>query len=66
MREIYYRICRWIGYVIVFRDYYDVETFTLKRKNSHMALLKYIGKEDEQGRYIRVKEIFQIQIRKVE
>jgi hypothetical protein len=29
-----------------------------------MALLKHIGKEDENG-YIKVKEIFQIQIKKI-
>jgi hypothetical protein len=29
-----------------------------------MALIKYIGKEDENG-YVRVKEVWQIRIKKV-
>jgi hypothetical protein len=29
-----------------------------------MALLKYVGKPDENG-YIKVKEVWQIQIRKI-
>ncbi len=33
MREWYYKLSRWIGYIVVLRDYYDVETFTLKKKN---------------------------------
>ena len=62
--NLYWRICRRIGYRIIFRDYYDPKTFTLKKRNSHMALIKYIGKEDENG-YVRVEEIWQIQIRKI-
>lgn len=62
--NLYWRICRRIGYRIVFRDYYDPKTFTLKKRNSHMALIKYIGKEDENG-YVRIEEIWQIQIRKI-
>ena len=53
-----------IGYTIYLRDWYDPETFTLKKKNSHLAILKIIGKKDENG-YRRVKEVFQIQIRKI-
>lgn len=64
MVTLYITICRWIGYTIVFRDYYDVKTFTLRKKNSHMALLKYVGKPDQNG-YIKVKEIFQIQIKRL-
>jgi len=62
--RIYWTICRRIGYVLVFRDYWDPETFTLKKKNSHVALLKYIGKVDEHG-HIRVEEVWQIQIKKI-
>jgi hypothetical protein len=62
--NLYWRICRRIGYRIVFRDYYDPKTFTLKKRNSHMALIKYIGKEDENG-YVRIEEIWQIQIKKI-
>jgi hypothetical protein len=61
---LYWRVCRRIGYIITFRDYYDPKTFTLKKRNSHMALIKYIGKEDENG-YVRIEEIWQIQIRKI-
>jgi hypothetical protein len=62
--NLYWRICRRIGYMVVFRDYYDPKTFTLKKRNSHMALIKYIGKEDENG-YVRIEEIWQTQIRKI-
>lgn len=61
---IYWRICRRIGYRIVFMDYYDSKTFNLIKKNSHMALLKYVGKPDENG-YIKVEEVWQIRIKKV-
>ena len=61
---IYWRVCRRIGYRIVFRDYYDPKTFTLVKNNSHMALLKYVGKADDNG-YIKVQEVWQIQIRKI-
>ena len=64
MTNLYWKFCNWIGYIIVFRDWYDPQTFTLKKKNSHMAMLKMISKEDEHG-HRRVKEVFQIQIRKV-
>lgn len=64
MTNLYWKFCNWIGYIIVFRDLYDVETFTLKKKNSHMAILKIISNEDENG-HRRVKEVFQIQIRKI-
>lgn len=64
MRKLYFRLCKWIGYVIVFRNYYDIRTFTLKKKNTHMALLKYIGKENEHG-HVEVEQIFQIQIKKL-
>lgn len=53
-----------IGYTIYLRDWYDPETFTLKKKNSHLAILKIISKTDANG-YRKVKEIFQIQIRKI-
>jgi hypothetical protein len=64
MRELYWKFCNWIGYIIVFRDWYDPQTFTLKRKNSHLSLLKYTSKVDENG-WRRVKEIWQIQIKKI-
>ena len=64
MREWYYKLSRWIGYIIVLRDYYDVETFTLKKKNSHLALLKYVGETDEQG-WTKVEQVFQIQIKTI-
>jgi hypothetical protein len=64
IRNLYWRIYRRIGYRIVFMDYYDSKTFNLIKKNSHMALIKYVGKEDENG-YIKVEEVWQIQIRKI-
>lgn len=62
MMKLYILLSRWIGYRIVFRDYYDAKTFKLHKKNSHMALLKYVGKEDENG-HIKVEQIFEIQIK---
>lgn len=53
-----------VGYTIFLRDWYDPETFTLKKKNSHLAVLKILSKEDANG-HRRVKEIFQIQIRNI-
>ena len=53
-----------IGYTIYLRDYYDPQTFTLKKKNSHLAILKIISKTDDNG-YRKVKEVFQIQIKKI-
>lgn len=64
MTTLYWRFCNWIGYIIVFRDWYDPNTLTLKKRNSHLALLKYTSKADDAG-WRKVKEIFQIQIRKV-
>ena len=62
--NLYWRICKRIGYTIVLRDYWDSKTFTLKKKNSHIALLKYIGEEDA-CRTIQVKQVFEIQIKKL-
>jgi hypothetical protein len=64
MREWYYKLSRWIGYIVVLRDYYDVETFTLRTKNSHLALLRYVGETDEQG-WVKVEQVFQIQIKTI-
>ena len=61
---LHWKLTGIIGYTIYLRDWYDPETFTLKKKNSHLAILKIISKVDENG-YRRVKEIFQIQIRKI-
>jgi len=62
--DLYWGICRRIGYILILRDYWDPETFTLKKKNSHIVLLKYIGKVDEH-RHIRVKEVWQMKIKKI-
>ena len=61
---IHWKLSGMIGYTIYLRDYYDTETFTLKKKNSHLAILKIISKVDENG-YRKVKEVFQMQIRKI-
>ena len=61
---IHWKLSAMIGYTIYLRDWYDPKTFTLVKKNTHMAILKIIGKEDVNG-HRRVKEIFQIQIRKI-
>jgi hypothetical protein len=64
MKRLYWRFCKWIGYTTTLRDYYDPKTLTLKKKNSHLSLLKHMGETDDKG-WIKVKEIFQIQIRKI-
>ena len=61
---LHWKLSQMIGYTIYLRDYYDPQTFTLKKKNSHLAILKIIGKTDDNG-YRKVKEVFQIQIRKI-
>ena len=63
--NLYWNICKRIGYSIVLSDYWDSQTFTLKKKNSHMTLLKHIGNEDACGT-IPVKQIFQIQIKNIQ
>ena len=64
MKKLSWRFLNWIGYVIVFRDSYDRETFTLIKKNTHMALLKCTSKRDANG-WRSVKEVFEIQIKKI-
>ena len=61
---IHWKLSGMIGYTIYLRDYYDTETFTLKKKNSHLAILKIIGKTDENG-HRRAKEVLVIQLRKI-
>ena len=61
---IHWKFTGMIGYTVFLRDWYDPETFTLKKKNSHLAVLKIISKIDENG-HRRLKEVFQIQIRKI-
>lgn len=62
--KLSWKFLNWIGYVIVFRDYYDPQTFTLVKRNTHMVIHKCISKTDENG-YRRVKQIFEIQIKKI-
>lgn len=64
MRRFYWRLCKWIGYTITLRDYYDPKTFTLRKKNSHLSMLKHMGEVDDRG-WISVKEVFTIQIKRV-
>lgn len=53
MRKFYWRLCKWIGY-----------TITLRKKNSHLSILKHMGEVDDRG-WISAKEIFTIQIKRV-
>lgn len=64
MRRLYWRFCKWIGYTITLRDYYDPKIFTLKKKNSHLSLLKHMGETDDKG-WMKVKEVFTVQIKRV-
>jgi hypothetical protein len=61
---IHWKLSGMIGYTIYLRDYWDPETFTLKKKNSHLAILKIISKTDANG-HRRVKEVCVIQLRKI-
>ena len=61
---IHWKLSGMIGYTIYLRDYWDPETFTLKKKNSHLAILKIISKTDANG-HRRVKEVFVIKIRMI-
>lgn len=61
---LYWHLSAMIGYTIFLRDYWDPQTFTLKKKNSHLAIVKIIGKTDANG-HRRVKQVFEIQIRKI-
>ena len=61
---LYWRLTGMIGYTIFLKDYYDPETFTLKKKNSHLAIFKIMSKEDANG-HRRVEQVFRIQIRKI-
>jgi len=61
---LHWKLTGMIGYRIFLRDYYDPQTFTLKKKNSHLAIVKIIGKTDANG-HRRVKQVFEIQIRKI-
>ena len=64
MRRFYWRLCKWIGYTITLQDYYDPKTFMVKKKNSHLSLLKHMGEADDRG-WMSVKEVFTIQIKRV-
>ena len=64
MKKLSWRFLNRIGYVIVFRDSYDPQTFTLIKKNTHMALLKCTSKRDANG-WRSVEQIFVIQIKKI-
>jgi len=61
---LYWRVTGMIGYTVYLRDYYDPQTFTLRKKNSHIAIFKIIGKTDGNG-HRRAKEVLVIQIRKI-
>lgn len=61
---IHWRLSQRIGYTVFLRDWYDPKTFTLKKKNSHLAVLKIVSNTDENG-HRKLKEVFQIQIRKI-
>ena len=61
---LHWRLSGMTGYTVFLRDWYDPKTFTLKKKNSHLAILKIISKTDENG-YRRLKEVFQIQIKQI-
>ena len=64
MKNLYWKFCNWIGYIIVFRDWYDVETFTLKKKNSHLLLYKIVSSTDDAG-WRKLEEVYRIQIKKI-
>jgi hypothetical protein len=61
---VYWKLSGMIGYTIFLKDYYDPQTFTLNKTNSHIAIFKIISKEDANG-HRRLEQVFTIQIRKI-
>ena len=62
--RIYWELSNKIGYIIKVRDYWDPETFTLKKKNTHLVLYKIVSETDDAG-WRRLEQVFRIQIKKI-
>ena len=62
--RLYWELSNHIGYIITVRDYWDPETFTLKKKNSHLILYKIVSTTDDAG-WRKLEEVYRIQIKKI-
>jgi hypothetical protein len=62
--RIYWELSNKIGYIITVRDYWDPETFILKKKNTHLVLYKIVSSTDDAG-WRRLEQVFRIQIKKI-
>ena len=62
--RLYWELSNSIGYIITVRDYWDPETFTLKKKNTHIVLYKIVSKTDDAGSR-RLEQVYRIQIKKI-
>lgn len=62
--RLYWELSNRIGYILTVRDYYDPQTFTLKKKNSHLILYKIVSTTDNAG-WRKLEEVYRIQIKKI-
>ena len=62
--RLYWQLSNRIGYIITVRDYYDPQTFTLKKNNTHLVLFKIVSETDNAG-WRKLQEVYRIQIKKI-
>ena len=62
--RLYWEVSNRIGYIITVRDYYDPQTFTLKKNNTHLVLFKIVSQTDNAG-WRKLQEVYRIQIKKI-
>lgn len=62
--RLYWELSNRIGYIITVRDYYDPQTFTLKKNNTHLVLYKIVSETDNAG-WRKLEQVYRIQIRKI-
>lgn len=64
IHRLYWELSNYVGYIITVRDYWDPETFTLKKNNTHLVLYKIVSKPDDAG-CRRLEQVYRIQIKKI-
>jgi hypothetical protein len=62
--RLYWEVSNRIGYIITVRDYYDPQTFTLTKKNTHLVLYKIVSNTDDAG-WRKLEQVYRIQIKKI-
>ena len=60
--SIYHRLCRAVGYSILIHDTWNPQTFELEKRNSHIALYKYLGAYRHDGS-MKMRQIWILKIR---